>query len=732
MLGTGTLGRGRFMRPSIAISASLSVILLAAVASFALASSTVASAASASAAALADPPESPCIAVVDTLHGVAVTDCYRWLEDGDDPAVQQWTAKQEARSRAFLDALPERSYLTGRYNELWRYDDEGIPTAVVDGKRVFYWVKKKDSEKIAYYTSDSLGAPGRLLIDPNQWPPEEQLSEFRPSRDGRYVAYGLAVGGNERPVIRILDVETGRILPDSLRGQRQRGVSWLPGNEGFYYSAHPLKGEVPEGEESYWSTAWFHRLGTPASEDRKVFSHERVKEYFHGVGVSEDGRWALYYRSESRKNELFIGPAGSFDPPAPIATGFDAQYSADLIGDRLIITTDFDAPMLRALVTDIARPSRQHWKEFIPEDPEGKLSYLNPVAGTIYGVYETKAHTRIKLFDPTGRYLRDLTLPTIGSGSVTGLWSKPDVWVSFSSFVYPSVTYRYDATTDSLTLYKKFPLDVNVSNYTVDQVWYPSKDATPISMFLVRRKDLVQDGDNPTLLYGYGGFNFSQTPNFSTASLVWLEAGGMLAYPNLRGGGEYGKKWHEAGMKEKKQNVFDDMIAAAEYLIAQKYTRPERLGIMGGSNGGLLVGAVAVQRPELMNCVVCQVPLLDMVRYHKFGLANIWAVEYGSAEKPEEFAYLYRYSPYHQVRRGVRYPATLFIAGENDARVDPLHARKMAAAMQAADPGGEPILLIVQGKSGHGGGTTLSMRIGQVADDWSFLMHRLGVRAPGE
>lgn len=679
-----------------------------------------------------DPPETPCIVVTDTLHGVPVTDCYRWLEDGDAPEVQNWMDLQEARSRAFLDPLPQRDYLIRRYNELWRYDDEGVPDEVIDGKRIFYWVKKKDAEKIAYYTRDSLGAPGRLLLDPNAWSPEEQLSGFYPSRDGRYVAYGVAVAGNERPVIRILEVETGRLLPDSLRGQRQGSVSWLPGNRGFYYSAFPLKGDVPEGEEEYWSAAWFHKLGAPASEDRKVFSHDSVKEYYHGVGVSEDGRWAVYYRAQSRKNEIYIGPAGSFDPPTPVATGLDAQYSADIVGDRLLITTDLDAPMLQTFATDAARPSRADWKVLIPEDPDGKLSYINPVAGTIYAVYEAKAHTRIKLFDLEGRYLRDLPLPALGSAHVSGYWSKPDVWVTFSSFVHPSETFRYDADSNSLSIYKRFPLEVDTSNFTVDQVWYPSKDGTPISMFLVRRKDLARDGDNPVVLTGYGGFNVSQRPYFSTTYLVWLEAGGMLAVPNLRGGGEYGAKWHEAGMREKKQNVFDDMIAAGEYLISERYTRPERLGILGGSNGGLLVGAVAVQRPELMTAVVCQVPLLDMIRYHKFGLANIWAPEYGSAESPEEFAYLHRYSPYHAVRAGVRYPATLFTASENDARVDPLHARKMAAAMQAADPGGGPVLLIVQRKSGHGGGTTLSTRIAQVADEWSFLMARLGIEAPGD
>lgn len=674
-------------------------------------------------------PETPRIAVRDTLHGVEIVDDYRWLEDGDAPEVIAWTEAQEALTHSIIDTLPQREWLIQRFGELWRYDDEGIPWQVLDGERIFIWTKKKEDEKWVYNTKENEDAPLAELINPNLWEETETLGGVAPSRDGRYVAFGKAHGGDENLIYRVMVTATQEILPDTLLGWKQSVTGWLPDHSGFYYMAKPLKGEVPEGEENYWPAAYLHKLGQPADQDQKVFWDDEVKEYWHSVTLSEDGRYAVYDRSLFNKNEFSFKPLNSDQALIPLATGFDAQYSVDFIGDKILIRTDLNAPMYKVFITEVDQPDRKHWREFIPESPD-RLDYIAPVAGHIYAVYQHNAYTQVKIYTLDGEYLRDLPFPTIGVGSVSGHWSKPDIWVSFSSFTYPSTTFQYDYEKDSLILYKKYPVEIDVDNYTAEQVWYESKDGTPVSMFLVHRKDLTKNGNIPTLLTGYGGFNISVKPWFSTSKVVWLEAGGMVAVPNLRGGGEYGQKWHESGMRENKQNVFDDFIAAARWLIDNGYTNPEKLAISGGSNGGLLVGAVTVQRPELFKVVECAVPLLDMINYHRFGLANIWAEEYGSSDDPDQFEYLYKYSPYHNVVDGTNYPAMIITGSENDARVDPLHARKMVARMQEANPAGEPILLLVRKASGHGGGTTLTAQIEQRAEVWAFLMNQLGMEVP--
>jgi prolyl oligopeptidase len=675
-------------------------------------------------------PRTPKVVVADTLHGVVVADPYRWLEDSGDPGVAAWQTSQDSLTRAFLDAMPQWAPLLRRLNQLSRYDDESIPDPVLNGSRIFYSSKKKDEEKWVFNYKENPAAPGQSLIDPNRWPVDETLAGAYVSWDGKYVAFGKARGGNEHPVISVMEVDTRRVLPDSLRGWQQGAVSWVPDNSGFYYRAKPRKGEVPAGEEEYWGSVWYHRLGDPAEKDRKVFYSEAEKELHHYAWVTEDGKYVVYHRGRFNKSEVYFGKVGSFDPPQPLVTGFDAEYSVSFIDGRFFIRTDRDAPMYKIFVASVDHPERSSWKEFIPEDPKNKLTYIWGIGRHLYVGYEHNAFTRIKILDADGRYIRDFPFPAPGDGSVTGYWSKPEVWAGFSSFTYPETSYRYDFDSSRLEVYRKYPVPIALDNYVTEQVWYPSADSTQISMFLVHRADVRKDGQNPVLLTGYGGFNASMKPYFSPSICAWLEAGGMFAMPNLRGGGEYGKDWHEAGMREKKQNVFDDFIGAAEYLIRAGYSSPEHLVIYGGSNGGLLVGAAEVQRPDLFRAVVCSVPLLDMVRYHKFGYANIWSEEYGSAEDAAQFPYLYKYSPYHRVVDGTHYPTTLLIGSENDARVDPLHARKMAARLQAADPAGEPILLTVRKASGHGGGTTQAVKLAQRADEYGFLMHALGMTAP--
>ncbi len=672
-------------------------------------------------------PPAPKAAVTDTLFGVAVPDPYRPLENYNDPVVQSWLQTEGTISRSILDSLPQRAGLTRRLTELRRYDDEGAPTEVLLSDRIFFKRIKKEWERWAYYMKDGPQAESKLLLDPNQWG-SNTLDLTEPSWDGQYLAYGVSEPGKEDPRITIMEVATGRLLPDSLRGRRQSGISWRPDNKGFFYTCNPLKGEVPEGEEEYWDAVYYHELGTPAAADQKVFYHDSVKEYFHYAYLSEDGQYIFFSRGVFYKNEVYFRKLDGPDALIPITTDLDAQYSVTEVSGKLVIWTDQNAPRGKVMVADVDQPDRRHWQTLIPE-AEDKLEYVSAVAGKLYAVYTHNAYTRIMIYTLEGKYLRDLGLPTLGSAGVWGYWTKPTVWVSFSSYTYPGSIFKYDVKRDELELYHRPPIGIDSSLYLTEQVWFESRDGTKISMFLVHGKGIKKDGGQPTYLTGYGGFNLSQSPYFSSSYVAWLEAGGVVAVPNLRGGGEYGQAWHKSGMFDKKQNVFDDFLAAAEWLIRNKYTNPQRLVIGGGSNGGLLMGAAVTQRPDLFCGVYCAVPLLDMIRYHKFGYANIWAEEYGSADHKDQFPYLLKYSPYHNVKAGVRYPAVLFVASDNDARCYPLHAMKMAARMQeTGDPQGGPILLIIQKASGHGGGTRISESIDQQVDVWSFLMERAGIR----
>jgi prolyl oligopeptidase len=670
-------------------------------------------------------PQTPKIAVIDSLHNTEIIDEYRWLEDSNNPAVQTWLAEQESITHSIIDTLPQHEWLIERLTALWRYDDEQAPYQVLSSTRLFFWARKKEWERWAYYYREQESAPATILLNPNEWG-SKTLDFVQPSRDGKYIAFGIAEAGNEQTAVQIMDIATRTIISDSLYGLRQRSVCWLPDNKGFFYSASPLKGDVPEGEEHYWHSVYYHELGTSKSRDIKIFSDPEVKEYFHAADVSEDGRFLLLYKSMFNRNEIYLKHIDE-DSIVPLITGFDAQYYINIIDEKMIIWTDSHAPNGMAYITDVDKPERDDWKILLPEIDDYLVS-LMPIAGHLFAVYSHNAYTVIKIYTLDGIFVKDMTLPCIGNAEVIGYWSKPDIWVRFSSFTFPRTTYKYDIDNDRLIMYHKPPIDIDLSNYITEQVWYDSKDRTRISMFLIRHKNAKKNRKNAVYLTGYGGFDVSMEPYFSTTYALWLEAGGMIAIPNLRGGGEYGKTWHEAGMLEKKQNVFDDFIAAAEYLIESNYTTSDKLVISGASNGGLLVGAAAVQRPDLFKAVRCEVPLLDMIRYHKFGFANIWAEEYGSADDPEQFGYLLKYSPYHNIHDGTRYPAMLLIGSENDARCYPLHVMKMAARLQTADPHGAPILLIVRKKSGHGGGTTITELIEQQAETWAFLMAQVHLK----
>ena len=612
--------------------------------------------------------------VVDTLHGTEVADPYRWLENADDPEVQAWVDQRNGAFDGYTGGLEQRQWLYDRFQYLWRYDDESTPSPCLLSDRVIYRTKQAEQDKWVVHMKD--GETDKVLLDPNEWEPTETLAGFTPSPDCRYAVFGKAKAGDENPQLAVLDLDTLEVGADTFQGWRQRGVTWKHDNSGFFYSAWPLEGEVPEGEHHYWHRVWWHDLGSSKDDDQLFFEDKDIKEHFHGVGIDETGRWLVKYRSKFDKTEIWLRDLQDQEAEdVAIATGMDASYGVDVVDGKLLITTDKDAPNYKVYVTDVDKPAREHWTEWLPEG-EDVLSYVSPVAGKVYAVYEHNATTRIAVHELDGTHLHDVELPTLGSAWVWGYWSKEQTWLSFSSYAFPSTVYTYDAGANALTMYKRSPVPLDPEGIVVDQVWYESKDGTEVSMFVVHHEDAPKDGSVPFLLTGYGGFNISMTPGFSTSLATWVQAGGGVAIPNLRGGGEYGQDWHEAGMRENKQNVFDDFIAAAEYLESSGWSHRDRIAIRGGSNGGLLVSAAVTQRPELFQAVLCQVPLTDMVRYHHFGLANIWAEEYGNADDPAMFEVLNAYSPYHRVTEGTDYPAILVTGSVNDARTDPVHARK--------------------------------------------------------
>lgn len=672
-------------------------------------------------------PNTPQETVYDIIHGHQIADNYRWLEGSDDFKVKAWTAEQTRYAEDYLSQYPYRKELEERISNLSRYDDMKYGR-VMNGTRRFVYTKKADNERWILSYQDNADSPLVELINPNLWR-DETLEFASPSRDGKYIAFAKASGGNERPLIQIMEVDTKKILADTLRGTKQgwpsHSVSWDADNQGFYYSANTDEKDGPECE--YWNTVYYHRLGTLKTDDKKVFFDEGCKEIFHSASVSEDGKWLILTKSKMFTSELYLKRLDVPNAPImPVATGFDALYGCLIADDSLLILTNANAPNNKIYITDFEHLGKEHWKEWLPEQSD-RLVDLDGIAGKIFVEYLHNASTVIKVFNLKGEFLNEVPLPSIGTASVSGYWSKPEVRLSFTSFTVPRASYFYFPETNEIKFEYAPKLAFNPENFSLQQVWYPSKDGTMISMFLLLPKN-YQNTPIPFMLSGYGGFDSSVTPGFSDAAVAILEAGGGVAMPNLRGGGEYGRSWHEAGCRENKQNVFDDFIAAATWLIEKGYTSSDRLAIRGGSNGGLLVGAALTQRPDLFAAVLSEVPLLDMIRYHKFGFANIWESEYGTSENPDQFAYLLKYSPYHNIKKNVRYPSTLILTGENDARVDPLHARKMIAELQNVDPHGYPHLLYVESQSGHAGGTTVSAKIHQKVLRLGFIMSQIGLR----
>jgi prolyl oligopeptidase len=668
--------------------------------------------------------------VTENLHGVEITDPYRWLENGDSPDVRAWVEKQNHVTEEFFRKLPGRERIRERLNVLLDIGTLGTPHPAKG--RYFYTKREGKQNQPVLYVREGLRGKDRALVDPNALAEDgtTALDWWFPTNDGRLIVYGLSKNGSEQSTLYVRDVTSGRDLPDVIERTRYASVAWLPDGKGFFYTRYPAVGSVPHGEENYHHLVFFHSLGTDPLQDPKVFGEGRPAEDMPAVSLSPDGRWLVVTEHQGwAKSEVFFKDRHKPDSPfVPFIEKVAALYDVTVRNDYWYVHTNENAPRYRLFRVDPLKPQRSDWVEVIPEGGD-VLQGVAAISDTLVALYMHQASSRLRLLDRSGKLLQELELPTLGTVAGIGSeWDGQELLFDFQSYTAALTVYHVDLKTRQRELWDKIQADIDPSRYEVEQVSYPSKDGTGITMFLAHKKGLPHGGQIPTLLTAYGGFNISMTPLFSASRFLFLEQGGLIATPNLRGGGEYGEEWHQAGMLCKKQNVFDDFIAAAEWLQSQKYTNREHLVIQGGSNGGLLVGAALTQRPELFRAVVCQVPLLDMVRYHKFLIARLWIPEYGAADSPEQFKWLHAYSPYHRVKDGTPYPAVLLEAAESDSRVDALHARKMAARLQAATSSEQPILLRLETKAGHGAGKPRSKILDELSDVWSFIFWQLGMR----
>jgi len=673
--------------------------------------------------------------VVDDYHGTKVADPYRWMEKADDSATTAWVEAENSLTQKFLNR-PEREALKARLTELIDYPRYSVPFR--RGKFYFFTRNTGLQNQAVLYRQQGLEGEPRVVIDPNTLSPDGTvaLTNTSPSRDAKLFGYALSKSGSDRQEIFVKNLATGEDLPDHLQWMKFSPIAWTHDGKGFYYSRLPRPGTVPPGEEHYFPKLYYHRLGDQQEKDRMIFEKPTEKEVGVSCEISWDGRWLVLYATKGASNKTevqFVDLKKPGRKPTMVFKGYENGYNvAEVVDGKLYSWTDRDAPMGRMVVVDLTKlkPGSAEDAPFTEIVPEGKdtLNFGVIVDRKLVLNYLRNASTALAVHGLDGKHLADIALPGIGSvGAISGEPGDREMLFSFTSFNHPPTIFRYELSAKKLLVFKKPDVPVVTEEYETEQVWYPSKDGTKVSVFLVHKKNLPKDGSRPTLLTAYGGFNIPMTPTYSSINYVLLEKGGLLAVPNLRGGGEYGETWHTAGMREKKQNVFDDFIAAAEWLVSSGWTKTSRLAIEGGSNGGLLVAAVEEQRPDLFGAVICQVPVADMLRFHRFTLGRYWIAEYGSADVKEDFPFLYKYSPLQNVKDGAAYPATLLTTADTDDRVDPSHAKKLAARMQAADAGINPILIRIETKAGHGGGKPTSKILEEAADIWTFVFWRLGV-----
>jgi prolyl oligopeptidase len=676
---------------------------------------------------LAQAPKSPETRVdstVDRLHGLDVPDPYRWLEDQQAPETRAWIDAQNAYTEAVIGPLPGRDQIRRRLTELIKIDS--ITSPFVRGGRYFYSRRRADQDLFVLYMRDGRAGAEQVLVDPHALSADHTTSVgFQDvSLDGKVLAYGVRAGGEDEVTMKLMEIDARKDLGDSLPRARYSGISLTSDATALYYSK-----QTPAGPRVF-----HHRIGSDPASDRQIFGDGYGPEKIIGVGLSDDRRYlvvTVFHGAAARKNELYFADLTKGDALTPIVTDIDATFTGPIGGSILYMRTNWNAPNGRVIAVDLTRPSREQWKEIVPES-KAVLNSLSTVGGRLFASYLENVQTRVTAFTREGKLAGELRMPGIGvTSNVSGDWDRAEGFFSFSSFATPTTIYRYDVPTGKYDVWARLNVPIDGDAIEVKQVWYPSKDGTRVPMFVAHRKGLKLDGSSPALLTGYGGFNSSSLPGFSSRAAFWMENGGVYALPNLRGGGEFGESWHQAGMLERKQNVFDDFIAAAEWLVKNGYTSPSRLVISGGSNGGLLVGAALTQRPDLFRAVVCSYPLLDMVRYHKFLVAGYWVPEYGSSDDAAQLEFLNAYSPYHRVKKGVKYPAVLFITGDGDTRVAPLHARKMAALLQAStgsDPAARPIVLRYDTKAGHSGGLPITRQIEDLTNEMRFLFWQVGVK----
>ena len=679
-----------------------------------------------------DYPKAKKVEQVDDYHGTKVSDPFRWMEDTKSADVQSWIEAQNKLTDSYLATIPEREAIKNRLTELWNYERYSAPGKV--GNKYIYSKNDGLQNQSVLYITDSINDPGRVLLDPNKLSADgtAALSGSSFTDDGKLWAYGVAIAGSDRTEWKVMNVETGEHLSDTLKPNRQGGVSWLRDNSGFFYSRFPdaVAGAELKGANKF-QKIYFHKLGTPQSEDFVVYERPDDGELFVGGGVTEDGNWLVISvaKGTERSNMVYVKNLSMEKAPVMgLVTDRTSSYSfVGNDGSTFYFETDKDAERGRLMSVDVLAKTPV-WKEIVPQATE-TLNYVQMINDQFVLNYLKDAYTQIKIVDKDGKLVRNVELPGIGSaGGFGGKQKDTETFYTFSSYNAPPTIYRYDMKTGKSTLFRKAGVKFDPTAYEVKQVFYTSKDGTKIPMFITHKKGIKLDGNNPTLLYGYGGFNVSMTPGFSVARLPWLEMGGVYVVANLRGGAEYGKSWWEGGSRLKKQNVFDDFISAAEWLIANKYTSNKKLAIQGGSNGGLLVGAVLNQRPELFGAALPAVGVMDMVRFTEFTVGAAWKSDYGDPRDPADFKALYAYSPLHNIKPGTKYPATLVTTSDHDDRVFPAHSFKYAAALQEAQAGSAPVLIRIETKAGHGAGKPTSKVIQEQADLYGFLVKNLGMK----
>jgi prolyl oligopeptidase len=665
---------------------------------------------------------------IDVLHGVPVADPYRWLEDGASAEVKKWTGEEDAFARARLAQLPERDAIAARFKELFYVESVGTPHRL--GGRLFFPRRDVGKEKFTVYWREGKTGPDKVLLDPNTWSTDGSVSlgVWVVSRDGKRVAYTVKSNNSDEATLHVMEVATGKKSDvDVIEGAKYAWPSWTPSGKGFYYTRLPPEGSVPTADRPGYADVRFHELGTDPKSDPIVREKTGDPKTFVSATVSQDGRWLIATIEHGwTSTDVYFEDLHEHKPQwKPLVVGSDARYDVSVDRGQFFVWTNEGAPRYRVFRADPASAGREHWKEIVAERSDATLEGVGVVGHRLSLSYLKDVVSQVELRDEEGKLVRNLSLPTLGSASGLSGEADDDVaYYSFQSFTYPTEIFETSVSSGKTSTFYTLKVPVDPTQYVVDQLFATSKDGTRVPFFVVHAKDLRKDGTTPTIVYGYGGFQSAQTPVFSSSIYPWLEHGGVWVTANLRGGSEYGEDWHRHGMRHEKQHVFDDYFAVAEELIKQGFTKPDKLAALGGSNGGLLVGAAITQRPDLFRVALCGVPLLDMVRYHDFGSGKTWIAEYGSSDDPDDFTALYAYSPYHHVTKGTKYPSTLILSADSDDRVDPMHARKFAAELQWASTGG-PVLLRVEKHSGHGGADLVRAAVEKLADEYAFALDQM-------